>query len=42
MKPKVDKNGLPQTEGHILEMIFDLLGTPTESDQCFVSDELAL
>ena len=34
-------HGLPETEGHIMEMIFDLLGTPSEADQSFVTDSLA-
>ena len=38
----LELDGFPPTEGHVLDSIFDLLGTPTELDACFVNDEKAL
>ena len=37
-----EPDGLPATKGDVLESIFDILGTPTELDLMFVTDEHAL
>jgi hypothetical protein len=37
-KVKFDADGLPSTQGDILESIFDLIGTPDEADISFVTD----
>jgi hypothetical protein len=34
-------DGFPTTEGHVLESIFDFLGTPTDIDLSFITDENA-
>ena len=40
VQSKLDRlTGFPSTDGHILQMIFDLIGTPTELDLSFVSDK---
>jgi len=41
-KPIFDSNGLPQTKGHILEMIFEHLGTPSKAEYSFVNDDQAI
>ena len=33
-----DADGLPSTEGDVLESIFDLIGTPDETDLAFITD----
>lgn len=33
-----DADGLPSTEGDLLESIFDLIGTPDETDLAFITD----
>ncbi len=33
---------MPATQGDVLESVFDLLGTPTDLDLAFVTDEHAL
>ena len=37
-----ESDGLTATEGDVLDSIFDLLGTPTDLDLAFVTDEHAL
>ena len=37
-----DSKDLPKTEGHILEMIFQHLGTPSKAEFSFFSDDQAL
>jgi mitogen-activated protein kinase 1/3 len=41
-KVAFEADGLPTTQGDVLESIFDFLGTPTELDLAFVTDERAL
>lgn len=36
-----DPDGLPSTEGDLLDSIFDLIGTPDEADLSFITDEQA-
>jgi len=40
-KVQFEADGLPATKGDVLESIFDLIGTPTETDIAFVSDQQA-
>ena len=37
-----DEDGLPQTEGDLLDSIFDLIGTPVDVDWKFISDKFAI
>ena len=39
---KIEADNFPATEGHVLDSIFDLLGTPNDIDLSFISDENAL
>lgn len=44
MSPKnarIEEDGFPTTEGHVLESVFDLIGTPSDLDLSFISDENA-
>lgn len=34
-----DPDGLPKTDGDILESIFDLIGTPSDLDLAFITDQ---
>jgi len=38
----LEPDGFSTTDGHILESIFDMIGTPSEVDLSFVTDESAL
>lgn len=45
LSPKLsvhDPDGFPATQGDILESVFDLIGTPSELDASFITDDLAL
>jgi len=37
-----DPDGLPSTEGDVLESVFDLIGTPSDLDLSFITDVHAL
>ncbi len=37
-----DQDGLPQTDGDLLDSIFDLIGTPQKEDWKFISDNFAI
>ena len=39
---KIEADGYPSTEGHVLESIFDLIGTPNHVDLSFITDKDAL
>lgn len=36
-----EADGLPRVEGHLLESIFKLIGTPDRKDLYWISDEMA-
>jgi len=38
---KFEADGLPSTKGDVLDSIFDLIGTPSETDISFISDQQA-
>ena len=38
---RIETDGFPTTEGHVLESIFDIIGTPNELDMSFITDESA-
>ena len=38
---KMEADGFPTTEGHVLDSIFDILGTPSDLDLSFITDENA-
>jgi hypothetical protein len=38
---RIEIDGFPTTEGHVLESIFDFLGTPSDLDLSFITDENA-
>lgn len=37
----IDDDGFPCTTGHVLESVFDFIGTPNELDLAFITDENA-
>jgi hypothetical protein len=37
----IEEDGLPITEGHVLSSVFDLIGTPSELDLSFITDQMA-
>lgn len=37
----LEDDGFPTTNGHVLDSVFDLLGSPTELDLSFITDENA-
>ena len=37
-----DQNGLPETDFHILEMVLDHLGSPSDIDMSFITDNQAM
>lgn len=39
---KMEADGYPSTEGHVLESVFDLIGSPKEVDLSFITDKDAL
>lgn len=38
LNARIEDDGFPTTEGHVLESIFDLIGSPTELDLSFIID----
>ena len=40
-KVQFEADGLPSTKGDVLDSIFDLIGTPTETDIAFICDQQA-
>lgn len=38
---KMEDDGFPTTDGHVLDSIFDILGTPSDLDLSFITDENA-
>jgi len=38
---RIEDDGFPTTEGHVLESVFDLIGTPTDLDLSFITDQNA-
>jgi hypothetical protein len=37
----MEVDGFPTTEGHVLESVFDLIGTPNDLDLSFITDDSA-
>lgn len=37
-----EDDGLPQTQGDLLDSVFDLIGTPKDTDWKFISDNFAI